>query len=112
MKNLAKIALGTLLGAICLPALAAYDDYIDCNVSGLDRMDARDAEKAESVFYNRLGNKGEGNGGEALYVFVSGGVVSDITCIDTYDEDFGGTLATPGGSSENSVYLPEVDPGS
>jgi len=112
MKNAIRFA-GVLLAALSAPAFAAYDPlvYNDCNLNGLDNIAAHDEEKADSVFYNRLANNGGGNGGEALYVFISGGVISNITCISTVDEDFGGTLATPTSESSPSVYLPEADPG-
>lgn len=113
MKTTIRLAAGVLLGALSVPVLAAYDPlvYNDCNLNGLDNIAAKDADRGEQVFYNRLANKGNGNGGEALYVFISSGVISNITCIDTPNEDFGGTLATPSGESSPSVYLPEADPG-
>ncbi len=113
MKTMIRLAVGALLGALSVPVLAAYDPllYHDCKLNGLDNIDAHDADLAERVFYNRIADKGEGNGGEGLYVFISGGVISNITCIDTPDEDFGGTLATPTGEYPDSVYLPEADPG-
>jgi len=114
MKTKIRLAAGALLGVLSVPALAGYDPllYHDCNLNGLNNIEANtDADRAEQVFYNRLANNGNGNGGEALYVYISGGVISNITCIDTPDEDFGGTLATPSGESSPSVYLPEADPG-
>lgn len=114
MTNLnIRILSGILAAAFCAPVFAAYDPliYHDCNLNGLNAIDAKDEEKASNVFYSRLGNNGRGNGGEALYVYISGGDISNITCIGTVDEDFGGTLGTPSSESQNSVYLPEADPG-
>jgi hypothetical protein len=113
MKTTIRLAAGALLGALSAPVLADYDPllYHDCNLNGLNNIEAHDAARAEQVFYNRLANKGKGNGGEALYVFISGGVISNITCIDTPNEDYGGTLGTPTSESSPSVYLPEADPG-
>ena len=101
------------LAAVLVTGSALATEFTDCNMNGLDHV--KDEQQSDHVFFARLGNAGQGNGGEAVDATFEyfEGVVSEVTCVGTVDEDTGGALLiNPFGTVfDPSDALPEVDPG-
>lgn len=112
MKN-SKLVLAVALctGLVSVPAMAG--DFVDCNINGLENMTSE--ALSDHVFFARLGNNGNGNGGEAINATFDAttGLVTLVTCVETEDEDTGGDLTVEpwGVVFEDSDALIEVDPG-
>ena len=104
------LALGLAIGLLGTQAQGA--EYVDCNMNGLDKMSAA---QADHVFYARLGDKGQGNGGEAVDATFDADIdlVTKVTCVSTANEDTGGALTIDpyGIVFDPSEALPEADPG-
>ena len=118
MKKVAFIlAAGLTTACLNLPAVA--QEFVDCNTSGLDNM--KSEEQRNHVFFSRLGNRGKGNGGEAVDATVDvtqpnpdgTPLLTKVTCVGTADEDTGGTVTVDpvGIVLPNDPNVPEVDPG-
>ncbi|MFT7651884.1 MAG: hypothetical protein ACI9UU_000991 [Candidatus Azotimanducaceae bacterium] len=103
-----RLGLSLVVGLFAIPALGT--EYYDCNMNGLDKMSE---SQADHVFFSRLGNNGKGNGGESIDVTFDAGVVIDVTCVGTTDEDTSGALTIPslGMTFDPSAALSEIDPG-
>jgi hypothetical protein len=111
MKKLALV-LATGFTTACLTLPAGAQEFVDCNMNGIDNIKTQD--KRDHVFYARLGNKGKGNGGESIDVSfdVGLGLVTKVTCVSTASEDTNGTLTVDGILVlPDSEFLPEIDPG-
>ena len=96
--------------AFAVPSYAA-NIFVGCNLKGLEKMSP---EQQSKVFFSRLGNKGNGNGGESLDILVdlaTGNTI--ITCVKTADENAKGNLyvQVPGaGIIPLGPWWGEVDP--
>lgn len=112
MKVSMKLALFVVLALTGLAIPASADTFIvGCNTKGLDKMSSAQFAR---VFWNRVANNGKGNGGESADVLVNL-VTGDVTvtCVQTADEDTGGTLSVQ--LPDNSIlvigtFFPEADP--
>jgi hypothetical protein len=109
---LLRTALAVALCSIAALPASAETFFVGCNLSGLEHMSP---ENMNRVFWNRIANRGLGDGGESVDVILDL-VTGDVTveCIQTPDENTPGVvyLLFPDGTLVPvGPSVPEVDPG-
>ena len=113
MKTLITI-LAFVLTFLPQAAMSQTTSFADCNLNGLEKI--KDDAKRSRAFWNRVADKGKGNGGESvdiLFDVATGDIL--ITCVSTEDEDTAGVLSVDLGGGTiipiGAVDFGEVDPG-